>query len=103
MKARIAIKVRTGAPKTEFTGRLGDLWKLHVAAPPVDGKANAAIVRYIARLAAVPARAVRIVTGLAATGKLVEIDGVSQQSLERAILETHGSGSHSGSAAPPKA
>ena len=43
MKARVALKVRAGARKTEFAGRFGDAWKLHVAAPPVDGKANEVI------------------------------------------------------------
>ncbi len=103
MKTRIAIKVRAGARKTEFAGRFGDAWKLHIAAPPVDGKANEAIVRFFARLAAVPASAVRIVTGLSAANKLIEIDGIDIQTLERAILESHGSGSHSGSSSPRKA
>ncbi len=103
MKTRIAIKVRPGARETEFAGRFGDAWKLHVAAPPVDGKANEAIVRFFARLAAVPANAVRIVTGLSASNKLIEIDGIDPQTLERAILESHGSGSHTRSAAPRKA
>ena len=31
----------------------GDAWKLHVAAPPVDGKANEAILRFIAQIAGV--------------------------------------------------
>ena len=107
MKTRIAIKVRAGAHKTEFAGRFGDpsgdsVWKLHVAASPVDGKANEVIVRFFARLAAVPANSVRIVTGLSASNKLIEIDGIDPQTLERAILESHGSGSHSGSSSPRK-
>jgi hypothetical protein len=91
MKARVALKVRAGARKTEFAGRFGDAWKLHVAAPPVDGKANEAIVRFFAKLTGVPANSVRIVTGLAATGKLIEIDGIDPRTLERAILESQGS------------
>jgi uncharacterized protein (TIGR00251 family) len=103
MKARIAIKVRASARKTEFAGRLGEAWKLHVAAPPVDGKANEAIVRFLAQLAGVPANGVRIVTGLSASNKLIEIDGIDPETLERAILESHGSGSNTGSSAARKA
>jgi len=100
MKTRISLKVRAGARKTEFTARLGDAWKLQVAAPPVDGKANEAIIRYLSKLVSVPAGSVRIVTGQSSTTKLVEIEGVDSEQLERAILDTHGYRTHSGSSAP---
>jgi len=103
MKARLTLKVRAGARKTEFAGRFGDAWKLHVSAPPVDGKANQAIVRFLAKLAGVPAAAVRIVSGFTASTKIVELEGVDPEHLHRAILESHGPSPHTGSAAPPRA
>lgn len=103
MKARLTLKIRAGARKTEFTGRLGEAWKLHVAAPPVDGKANEAIVRFLAQFCGVAAASVRIVTGLTGTTKIVEIAGLDSESLKRAILESHGHRSNSGSAAARKA
>ncbi len=58
MKARLTLKVRAGARRTEFAGRYGDAWKLHVAAPPVDGKANRGDRPFPrAELAGVPAAA----------------------------------------------
>ena len=103
MKTRLSLKIRAGASKTEFLGRLGDAWKLRVAAPPVDGKANEAIVRFLAKIAAVPPSAIRIVAGFTATSKIVEIEGIDSAALERAILESHGSRSHTGRSAPGKA
>lgn len=103
MKARLTLKIRAGARKTEFAGQLGEAWKLHVAAPPVDGKANAAIVRFLAQLAGMPTASVRIVRGVTGTTKIVEIAGVDSESLKRAILESHGHPSHSGSAAAREA
>jgi len=103
MKARLTLKVRAGARKTEFAGRFGDAWKLHVSAPPVDGKANQAILRFLAQLAGVPAAAVRIVSGFTGSTKIVELEGVDPEHLHRAILESHGHSPHTGSAAPPKA
>ena len=41
----------------------------------MDGKANEAIVRFLAKLAGVPAAAVRIVSGFTGSTKIVEIDG----------------------------
>ena len=103
MKARLTLKVRPGARRTEFAEKYGDGWKLHVAAPPVDGKANQAILRFLADLANVPAASVRIVTGLTGSHKIVELDGIDSETLERAILESHGHRSDSGSTAPRKA
>jgi uncharacterized protein len=103
MKARLTLKVRPGSRRTEFAGRYGEGWRLHVAAPPADGKANQAIVRFLAELAGVPMARVRIATGLTGSNKIVELDGIDSETLERAILESHGHRSHSGSAAPRKA
>jgi uncharacterized protein YggU (UPF0235/DUF167 family) len=82
---------------------VGAAWKLHVAAPPVDGKANEAIVRFLAKLAGRPAVSVRIVSGFSGSTKLVEIEGIDSEGLHRAILESHGPSSNSGSAAARKA
>lgn len=102
MRARLTLKVRAGARQTQFAGKHGDAWKLHVAAPPVNGKANEAILRFLAKLAGVPSGAVRIVTGFTGSTKIVELDGIDPEALHRAILESHGHPSHTGSAAPPK-
>jgi hypothetical protein len=97
-RTRLTLKVRAGARKTAFVGRVGDVWKLQVAAPPVDGKANDAIIRFLAKLTGMPANAVRIVTGFTSPMKTVEIEGVEARELDRAILESHGSDTHTGSA-----
>jgi uncharacterized protein YggU (UPF0235/DUF167 family) len=83
--------------------KLADAWKLNVAAAPVEGKANQAIVKFLAKLAQVPASSVRIVSGFTGTTKIVEILGIDSEVLERAILESHGHPSNSGSAAPREA
>ncbi len=95
-KARITLKTRAGAKRTEFAGKIGDMWKLHVAAPPVDGKANAALMKFLAKLTCRPASAVRIVSGFTSPLKTVEIDGIDSESLDRAILESHGPQTHTG-------
>ncbi len=80
--ARVTVKVHPRAKRTGITGRLGDAYKLDLAAPPVDGKANEECVRFLAELAGVPRANVRIVTGQSARMKVVEIDGLSQHTLE---------------------
>lgn len=87
--ARLTVKVHPRARRSALAGRLGDAWKLHLAAPPVDGKANEECIRFFAELCGVPRSRVRIVTGATARIKLVEIDGVSQEGLEQ-LLATRG-------------
>ena len=83
--ARVTVKVHPRAKRTRVTGRLGDAWKLDLAAPPVDGKANEACVRFFADLARVPHSRVRIVLGLSSRTKVIELDGVSQEILESSM------------------
>ena len=84
--ARLTIKVHPRARRTALAGRLGDAWKLALAAPPVDGKANQECVRFFAELAGVPKSRVRIVSGATSRMKVVEVEGVSQDDLEKRLL-----------------
>jgi hypothetical protein len=83
--ARLTVKVHPRARRSAVAGRIGDAWKLSLAAPPVDGKANEECVRFLAELAGVPRSRVRIVMGLTSRLKVVEIEGVPQEDLERRI------------------
>ena len=80
--ARFTVRVHPRAKRSAFAGRLGDAWKLALAAPPVDGKANEECVRYLAEWAGVPRARVRIVSGATARRKLVEIEGMAQADAE---------------------
>jgi uncharacterized protein (TIGR00251 family) len=84
--ARVTVKVHPRARRTRVAGRLGDAWKLDLAAPPVNGKANEACVRFFADLARVPQSRVRIVLGLTSRTKVIELDGVSQEMLESRMV-----------------
>ena len=83
--ARLTVKVHPRARRSALAGRLGDAWKLSLAAPPVDGKANDECVRFLAEFARVPRSRVRIVMGLTSRVKVVEIEGVPQEDLERRL------------------
>ena len=85
LKARFTIKVQPRAESTAFDGKLGEAYKLRLAASPVDGKANEACVRFLARHLGVPASAVRIVHGLTGRLKVIEVDGLSPEDVTRRI------------------
>ncbi len=71
------------AKADRVAGRLGPEWKIQLKAPPVEGRANGALVEFLARGLGVPRAAVRIVAGLASRSKRVEVEGIAQQALER--------------------
>ena len=83
--ARLTVKVHPRARRSGIAGRFGEAWKLDLAAPPVDGKANEECVRFFAELAGVPRARVRIVTGGSSHMKVVEIAGMEQGELEQLL------------------
>lgn len=83
--ARVTVRVHPRAKRTGITGRFGEAYKLDLAAPPVDGKANEECVRFFAELTGVPRARVRIVTGQTGRMKVVEVEGVAQVELEQRL------------------
>jgi uncharacterized protein (TIGR00251 family) len=73
------VRVIPRARKTECAGFRGDLLVVRLAAPPVEGAANAALIEFLASSLHVPRRAVRIVGGEHSRQKRVAIDGVTSE------------------------
>ncbi|HYX67227.1 MAG TPA: DUF167 domain-containing protein [Burkholderiales bacterium] len=72
----LELYVQPGAARSEFAGEHGGRLKLRLAAPPVEGKANAALIEFLAEYFNVPKRDVRITAGLKSRRKRVLIEGV---------------------------
>jgi uncharacterized protein (TIGR00251 family) len=83
--ARVTVKVHPRARRSALAGRIGEAYKLDLTAPPVDGRANEECIRFFADLADVPRARVRVVTGLTSRMKVVEIEGIPQEELERRL------------------
>lgn len=69
----LRLKVVPGAARTEFTGLLGDRLKLRICAPPEAGKANKAIIAFLATTLGVKRNQVTIESGQTSPEKLVRI------------------------------
>jgi uncharacterized protein (TIGR00251 family) len=71
---RLVVRVSPGASRTEVAGRMADgRLKVRVAAPAEDGRANAALIKLLARELGVDARDVTLVAGHGARDKIVEV------------------------------
>jgi hypothetical protein len=70
----LQLQVQPGASRSEWAGRYGEnALRLRVAAPPVDGKANAACRRFLAESLGVPASQVSIVRGESGRSKTLVV------------------------------
>ncbi len=82
MSVRILIKVHPRAKRTQLAGAAGGVYRMDVACPPVSGRANEACIGYLAKVLRVPKSTVRIISGMSARRKVVEIDGVEEQAVK---------------------
>ncbi len=82
----LTIRVIPNAPKTEITSIMEDgTIKIKVAAPPVDGKANQVLMRYLANLLDISESHIEIMAGLKGRIKLVTINNISADDVNRRI------------------
>ncbi|ATE62348.1 DUF167 domain-containing protein [Thauera sinica] len=70
----LSLHIQPGAKQTGFAGLHGEAMKIRLAAPPVDGKANAALCAFLAQFCGVPKSAVTLVSGETSRAKRVRID-----------------------------
>jgi uncharacterized protein (TIGR00251 family) len=70
----LALHVQPGAKRTAVDGTHGDALKVRLAAPPVDGKANTELLRFLADAFGVPLRNVVLVRGETSRQKVVRVN-----------------------------
>jgi len=85
-----AIRVHPRAKKTAITGEVGDLLKVSLTAPPIDGRANGACVEFFAKLLKVPRSSVTITSGLTSRNKVIRVVGLSADELRSRLHATKG-------------
>lgn len=71
----LELHVQPGASRTQFAGKHGDRLKVRLAAPAHEGKANEALIEFLAAYYGVARRNVRITAGLRSRRKRVVIEG----------------------------
>lgn len=79
----LSVHVQPGAKQTAFAGLYGDALKLRLAAPPVDGKANAALCRFVADFCGVAKSEVTLLSGQTSRAKRVRVMGMSAAARQR--------------------
>jgi len=81
-----AVRVQPGAKRSGVVGIYGEAVKIALAAPAVDGKANEALVRFVATLLDVPRMSVEILSGLSSRSKVIKVLGVTSSQVVDGIV-----------------
>ena len=82
----LAVYVQPRASKTRWAGLHGDRVKVALASPPVDGKANRALVAFIASSLGVSRSRVRLLAGASSRRKRVLLEGVTTTAVLRRLI-----------------
>jgi uncharacterized protein (TIGR00251 family) len=88
-KSRLKLRVSPRSRRPGIVGRHGDAWKVRVAEPPEDGRANEAVLDLLAETLDLPRSRFALVSGHSSREKIVVLDGVEQAQTER-LLDSAG-------------
>ena len=84
-RARIDVRLRPRGRRDELLGIRNGVLQARVTAAPVDGRANRALCRLIAKQVGVAPSRVTVIRGAKSRDKVVMLEGVSAEALERAL------------------
>jgi uncharacterized protein (TIGR00251 family) len=81
----LAVKVHPRAKKSAITGKLGDVLKVSLTAPPIEGKANEGCIEFFANLLKVPRSSVTIASGQTSRAKIIHVAGLSAEEVRKRV------------------
>ena len=84
--ARIRVRLQPRASSSRITGEKDGVIQVRVTAPPVDGEANAALEKLVAKKLGIAKSKVKVVKGETSREKLLEIDGLGEEDARRTLL-----------------
>ena len=75
------VKVVPSSSRDQLAGWLGAALKIKVMAPPEKGRANAAVVAFLARQLGVDKQAIEVISGQSSPAKVLQVDGLEDEQL----------------------
>jgi hypothetical protein len=86
--AALAVRVTPRASRNEIVDILSDgTVKVHLTAPPVEGKANASLLTFLAKVLDVPLKQLEVVAGVTGRDKLISVIDMDADTLHKKIVE----------------
>ena len=81
----LALYVQPRSSRNQIAGLHGDALKLRLTTPPVDGKANKAVISFLAKLLKIPKSSILIKSGLRSRSKKLLLSGLDEQTARRLL------------------
>ncbi len=75
--ARLTLRVQPRARRSEIGDWQGDVLRVRVTAPPMEGEANVAVIALLAKRLRVPRSAITLVHGYASRNKVVQVEDLT--------------------------
>ena len=86
----LSIRIQPRASKNEILRMEGGMLKVRLTAPPVDGAANEALIKFLADTLSIAKSQVEIVSGHTSRQKIVRVNGISQDAVEKLLNKPKG-------------
>ncbi|HYT65179.1 MAG TPA: DUF167 domain-containing protein [Vicinamibacterales bacterium] len=86
-EAVLNIRVIPRSPRTRVDGTRGGAILIRLAAPPVEGAANDALIAFLSETLNIPRRAITLIAGEKSRDKRVRIDGLDERTIVRRLFE----------------
>ena len=88
--ATFSVRVHPRARRNAITGALGDALKLSLTAPPAEGRANQAVIEFLAEVLRLPRSSVTIAAGHTSRNKVVRVSGLSASTVAERLAAALG-------------
>ena len=82
---RLIVRAQPGASRSEVVGWQGETLRVRVQAPPLEGRANAAVIELLAKALGVPRRCVRLERGETSREKVIAVDDLDEAEIRRRL------------------
>ncbi|WP_104371703.1 DUF167 domain-containing protein [Desulfocucumis palustris] len=81
----IKVRVQPRASRNQLAGIMDDALRVRITAPPVDGEANEACIKFLAEVFKVPRQSVQLVSGHTGRNKMIRIAGINAERILQMI------------------
>ncbi len=81
----IVVRVHPGARRNAITGTHDGALKISLTTPPTDGRANAALIAFLAEALSIPRAAITLVTGATTRTKTLHLEGLTPEALTASL------------------
>ena len=87
LQSHIKVKVLPRSSRNQIIGKEGDLFKVKLTSPPVEGKANKALIEFLAEKLGIGKGRIEIISGKSSSLKIVRISGLSLEDVSSLLQE----------------